>query len=351
MVILDLQCPNQATCLLMNNFWKDKKVLITGGAGFIGSDLAKILVISGSEVRVIDNFERGTLAALAFLESVPENRVLWSKVDLRDRVACLRHVIGYDIVIHMASQVGGIGRYLAQPISIFSNNARIDSNVFAAVVGNKIPVFFYASSAHVYPKELQQTPDSPAIKESQAFPSNPELSYGWAKLIGEKQLEFISKEFSCPRIAIARYIGIYGPGQDYALNTGSVIPAFCHRAIKCPEIPFTIWGTGEETRSYCFISDAVYATKLMIEKLQHQKFIGPLNIGKQERISIKDIAKNVVQISGKDIDIKYDTTKETQIWGQWCDCSRAKEELGWEAKVPFSYGLKEVYYDIEGRIH
>jgi len=89
----------------------------------------------------------------------------------------------------------------------------------------------------------------------------------------------------------------------------------------------------------------------MIEKMQEKSIVGPLNVGKQERIKIEDIAKNIIDISGKNIHIEYDTTKETKIWGQWCDCKKASDELdGWKAKVSFKEGLEKVYLDIKGRI-
>jgi nucleoside-diphosphate-sugar epimerase len=250
----------------------------------------------------------------------------------------------------MASKVGGIGLYTSKPYTVMSENMLMDSNVLKAIIQNNINRYFYASSAHVYPKELQGTPDSPAIVEQQAYPAESELAYGWAKLISEKEIEYARVENPNLRVAIARYIGIYGENQDYNLDTGSCIPVFTNRAINYPEIPFRIWGTGKETRSYCFIDDAIDCTKLMIEKMEEQEIVGPYNVGKQERISIGDLAKAVVEVSKKDISIEYDLTKDTLIWGQWCDCSKAKEEIGFEAKTSLQEGLKRVYNDIRGRM-
>ena len=116
-------------------------------------------------------------------------------------------------------------------------------------------------------------------------------------------------------------------------------------------MPFSVWGTGQETRSYCYIDDAVECTKRMIEKMEVKQIVGPLNVDKQERIKIEDIAKKVIEISEKDIIIEFDTTKETLIWGQWCDCSLAKQELdGWEATVSFEEGLKKIQQDLLRRI-
>ena len=188
------------------------------------------------------------------------------------------------------------------------------------------------------------------IKESDAYPANPELTYGWAKLIGEKAIESAVVEYDWMNVAIARFIGIYGPNQDFQLETGSVIPVFSHRGVRYPEVPFSIWGTGTETRSYCFIEDALDCIQKMVEALDEKQLVGPYNVGKGERCTISDIAETVVEISGKDIQIEYDTTKNTVIWGQWCDCSLVKEELGWEAKTSLREGLEVVYNDIKNRL-
>lgn len=326
--------------------WKNKKVLITGGAGFIGSALAKNLLNLGAKVSIIDNFERGSLDYLRGFDSDIEI----IKGNLLDYDTCDQAISGKDIVYHMASKVGGIGYYTSKPYEVMSENIKIDSNVLNACINNKINKYFYASSAHVYPKSLQTTNSPPAIKENQTFPADPELSYGWAKLISEKQIEYACKEYPFFNAAIARYIGIYGENQDFKLETGSVIPVFCNRAINYPNIKFSVWGTGQETRSYCFIDDAIEATIMMVEKLDSQQIVGPLNIGKQEIVKIEEIANNIIEISGKDIEIEYDRTKETLIWGQWCDCQLAKETINWEAKTSFKDGLKIVYNDIKRRI-
>lgn len=323
-----------------------KKILITGGAGFIGSHLAKRLVSEKNEVIIIDNLERGKLE---YINDILD-KITFIKQDLRVFELCEEYFEGVDIVIHMASKVGGIGTYLTKPYDVISSNMLIDSNVLKAVIKHGIRKYYYASSAHVYPSELQQIKDSPKISENQAYPANPELSYGWGKLIGEKLIEYACHENPNLHAAIGRFIGIYGENQDFELATGSVIPVFSHRAIKYPEVPFNVWGTGQETRSYCFIEDALDCIQLMIEKLDKTQIVGPLNVGKEERVSIENIANEIVDISGKDIYIEFDKTKDTVIWGQWCDMSLTKKTLNWEAKVSMKEGLRKVYNDIKKRL-
>jgi len=329
------------------SYWKNKRVVITGGAGFIGSNLSKELVRDGAIVTIIDNFERGRRKYIS--TALAPNRII--EGDLKDLSFCKDAIPqNTDIVIHMASKVGGIGLYTSSPYTVMSENILIDANVLKAVLDNNIKRYFYASSAHIYPKELQGTPDSPAITEDQGYPAECELSYGWAKLISEKEIEYALVENPDLHVAIARYIGIYGENQDFNLQTGSCIPVFTARAIKYPEVPFTVWGTGKETRSYCFIDDAIRCTKMMVENMEELRQVGPYNVGKQERITIRDLAKLVIQIAEKDIPIEFDLTKETFIWGQWCDCTKIKEEIGFEAKISLQEGLQRVYNDIQRRI-
>ena len=323
-----------------------KKILVTGGAGFIGSHLVKRLVKQGHEVTVIDNLERGRVEFIS--DIITDIKMVYT--DLTDYDECSRYFIGKDVVIHLASKVGGIGTYLSKPYEVMNSNMKMDSNVLRGIIENKIDTYFYASSAHIYPKELQTIADSPMIKESDAYPANPELSYGWAKLIGEKAIESAVVENDWMKVAIARFIGIYGPNQDFKLESGSVIPVFSHRAIKYPEVPFSVWGTGKETRSYCFIDDALDCIEKMIEAMDTKQLVGPYNVGRGDRISIEDIAKTVIEVSGKDIEVEWDTTKNTVIWGQWCDVTKAKEELGWEAQTSLKDGLTIVYNDIKQRV-
>ncbi len=322
-----------------------KRILVTGGAGFIGSHLVKRLIERGHEVTAMDNLERGKVE---FVENIKSLKLI--VCDLTNYEVMQQFFEDKDIVIHLASKVGGIGVYLDKPYDVMKTNMEMDANVLKAVLEHKIDTYFYASSAHIYPKELQMVSDSPMIKESDAYPANPELTYGWAKLIGEKSIEAAIVENDWLKAAIARFIGIYGPNQDYGLETGSVIPVFSHRAIKYPEVPFKVWGTGKETRSYCYIDDALDCIEKMIEAMDTKQLVGPYNVGKGERCTIEDIAKTAVEISGKDIEIEWDTNKKTVIWGQWCDVSKVKEELGWEAQTSLKDGMTNVYNNIKNRI-
>ncbi|MBN2105277.1 SDR family NAD(P)-dependent oxidoreductase [bacterium] len=331
------------------HYWKNKKVLITGGAGFIGSNLAERLVCEGARVKIIDNLERGKKEYLASII----DQIEFIHGDLRKKQDARTAMKNIEVVFHMASKVGGIGYYLSSPGEVIVQNSIIDTTTLTAALENNVEKYLYASSAHVYPIDLQMRPDSPKMLENQAIPAQPELSYGWAKLFGEKQIEYLIEEGNTnARFSVPRLIGAYGKNQDIELETASAIPAFCRRAIEYPKRkPFRIWGTGEETRSYCYIDDVVEGLMKSIEKLDSMTLIGPFNLGSEQRIKIKDIASLVIKTSGKPIKLEFDKSKETNIWGQVADCQYARELLdGWKPKVSFEKGIRTVYKHIEERL-
>jgi nucleoside-diphosphate-sugar epimerase len=248
--------------------------------------------------------------------------------------------------------VGGIGYYLKKPGEVILQNCIIDSLMLNTVLEYNIERYLYASSAHVYPIGLQLDPNAALIKEEQAVPSNPELSYGWAKIIGEKQIEFLIAEGHNIKASMVRLIGVFGKNQDIDLETGSALPVFCRRAIEYPKNkPFIIWGTGKESRSYCFIDDIIDGMLISVEKLDSAKLIGPLNLGSESRITIRKLAEMIIGISGKNINIVTDMKKKPVILGQAVDCSKAKNILnGWVPKTSIKEGLIITYKHIENRL-
>lgn len=330
------------------NSWKDQHILVTGGAGFIASHLVPRLIQLGAKVRVADNLERGTKANLGEVE----HEIDFQIADLRDPEACRRVCRDIDIVFHLASKVGGIKYYLTRPAEVMADNTLIDTYVLRAAIEAGIGRYLYAGSAHVYPIELQGSPDAALIREPQAIPAHPELSYGWAKLMGEKQIEYAIEEGAPLRAAIVRIIGAYGPGQDLGLATGSAIPVFIRRAIEYPaRKPFVVLGTGVETRSYCYVDDIVDGFLRAVQKLDQQQLVGPLNLGSEERITMGDLAREVIRVSGKDIEIAFDSSHPTVIWGQALDCTLAKQVLdGWVPRVTLHEGLERFYAHVENQL-
>jgi len=248
--------------------------------------------------------------------------------------------------------VGGIGYYTQRPFEVIEANLQMDGNMLGAVLACAVPFYFYASSAHVYPIDLQRDAEAPPIREDQVLPAHPELSYGWAKLIGEKRIEYALAEGKPLRASVARIIGAYGPNQDFDLATGSAIPVFIRRAIEYPRLaPFRVLGTGNETRSYCFVRDIVAGIMTSTERLADQSCIGPFNLGAEGRISIGELARTIIEISNKEITMEFDSSHPTLIWGQALNCSLASYLLdGWRPAVGLREGLQLCYRDIERRL-
>lgn len=332
----------------MNNFWNQRRVTITGGAGFIGSNLASVLLEKGASIRLVDNLERGKKEYIAPFAG----QVEFVESDLRDQTACRAALAGTEVLFHLAARVGGIKTYVNQPGTVLTANTLIDANVFSALVSEKIPHVFFASTTHVYPLDLQQTPDARPLVESDAQPARPGLSYGWGKLVSEISLLGLAGEHQWLRVAVARICGAYGYNQDIGLETGSVIPVFCHRAVKWPAIkPFRIWGTGEETRSYCFIDDVTDGMIKSVELQQQQKVLGPFNLGAEGRHTIREIAETVARVSGKEIDLEFDPSMKTAIWGQAISNEMARNMLGgWSPRISLEEGIRRVYGHVADRL-
>jgi nucleoside-diphosphate-sugar epimerase len=330
------------------NDWSGRRVLVTGGAGFIGSALVERLVGLGAAVRVVDNLERGRRENLRSVEGAIEFR----REDLRVAEVCERACRDMEVVFHLASKVGGIRYYLTRPAEVLAQNSAMDSFMLQAAAAAGVEGYLYASSAHVYPIELQMSPGSPLITEAQAIPAHPELSYGWAKLLGEKHIEYCVAEGTSLCLAVVRLIGVYGPRQDLDLATGSVIPVLIRRAIEYPERkPFVVLGTGEETRSFSYIDDIVDGLLRIVGALNRYPIVGPLNLGREDRVTIGDLAAEIVRISGKDIQIDLDRSHPTVIWGQALDCSRVRDLLdGWYPQVSLHDGLERTYAYIEAQL-
>ncbi len=320
-------------------------MIVTGGAGFIGGNLVRRLLALGAYVRVIDSLARGTISRWG-----PSERIEFLRLDLTDAAGCSRAFEGIDVVFHLASRVGSSRYYVERPLDVLSTNVRIDGAVVSAAHAAQVRRFLYASSVFVYPAEKQASPDSPALHEQDCFPANPPLSYGWAKVIGEKLTEFASAEGDGMRAAVVRLMGVYGPGQDFDLQRGSIIPVLVRRAIEYPRLPFVIYGNGQETRSYCYVEDVIDAMLCAIDKSDQQRLVGPLNIGSESGIRIIDLAREIVAFSGKPIEIQL-MPGMAAVQGQSIDCSLARTMLdGWTPRVSLRDGLAATFADVADRL-
>jgi len=317
------------------------RVVVTGGAGFIGSHLVKRLLDDGREIVVADDFSKGSRLNLLDLGVELECEI----VDLRDYGQASKVIDGADVVYHLAARVGSVeylhGDEMAE-LKTLQDNIVIDVNVFRACMEKRVKKIIYASSVSVYPIDLQQKPDA-ILSEDDLQYYNPEGGYGWAKLLGEIQLSWM-KDIE---IGIARIFNIYGPCA--ALDeTAQVIPSLIRKAIMYPKEDFIVWGNGNQTRCFTYISDCIDALIRLEDKTSNPPSI--VNVGSDKSISIRILTEKIVEIIGKDVTIKYDPTKPTGPRSRTADITRARNLLGWNPKINLEEGLRLTYSWVEKRL-
>lgn len=321
--------------------WKDKNVLVTGGAGHIGSALVRRLRNEGAHVTVADNLWRGSKEYLLDNEGDPLINMDkdFFNLDLREYENCKKAVKGCDTIFHLADVVGGITFVYDNLSFVYRSNALINSNMFYAAEQNGVNRMVYVGAACAYPHYKQSDPNHPLFKEEDMYPAFPESAYGWSKLMGEYEAELYSRSGQL-NIAILRLHNVFGPNSDLSAERSQVIPATIRKAIRYPNEKFIIWGDGSQSRSFIYVSDAVDALLVAAEKGINQ---GPIQIGTDKKTTIEEIADKVIEISGKDIMKEHDLTKPVGDFGRAGDCSKAKKILKWEPKVSLEEGLTETY--------
>ncbi len=326
-----------------------KKILVTGGAGMIGSNLVKQLVMDdANDVWVADNLWRGHREYLQDEEGqmVIDMEKNFFEVDLRDPAACQRVVEGVDEVYHLADIVAGIEYVFGHQTTVFHDNCLIDTNILKASAEATVKRFLYVGTACSYPKAMQLGVDAPPMVEEDIIPAEPESAYGWSKLVGELQTELYggeTKMLTC----IMRFHNVYGTPTDFSSNRSQVIPSLITKAVRYPAEKFIVWGSGAQGRSFIHVDDAVEGVLLMMKKGVNK---GAIQLGTNCCTSIRELAQIVVEISGKNIDIYYDLTKPEGDRGRCADCSKAEKILGWKPKVNLEEGLKRTYDWIETRL-
>lgn len=321
--------------------WSGMNILVTGGAGHIGSALVERLVKEGANVKIADNLWRGSKEYLLddYGKPIIDMNKDFMEMDLRDLENCRKAVKGMDAIFHLADVVAGIDYVFSNEPFVYRSNILINSNVFLAASEAKVNKLAYVGAACAYPLEKQNDPNYPLFKENDMYPAHPESAYGWGKLLGEYEAELYGKSGKLDT-AILRLHNVYGPHSDLSPERSQVIPATIRKAIRYPNEPMKIWGNGEQSRSFLYVSDVVRALLLAMEKGVNK---GPIQIGTDKKTTINEIADTVIQISNKDIKKEHDLTKPVGDLGRAADCELAKKILGWEPEVSLKDGIRKTF--------
>jgi nucleoside-diphosphate-sugar epimerase len=315
------------------------KYLITGGAGLIGSNLLRDLIKKKNiEIYVVDNLWRGKIENFKdedkFLFDVDN---YFFNLDLRNYDNCVKVTQNIDCVIHLADIVAGINYVFDNEFTLFQSNLSINSNMLRAAIKNKVNKYLYVGTACSYPLEKQASINTIPLTEEEAYPANPESSYGWSKLIGEYELELAEKNKQI-EASILRLHNVYGPRCELTHERSQVIPALCRKLILNED--FVVWGSGKQRRAFVYIDDIVRAIMLALEKGMGQ---GVIQIGPDKSETISGIAEKLIKISGKDMDIKFDLSKPEGDFDRTANYSKAKKIIGWEPIVDIDSGLLKTY--------
>ena len=340
-----------------------KRILVLGGGGFIGGHIAKRLKAEGNWVRVADlkkheyfkesdicdDFKQGDLTDKNFV-----SKVMFSpfQESLDDKIN------SFDEVYQLAADMGGAGYIFTgeNDSNVMHNSALINLNVCEYAVKAHIKKIFYSSSACMYPEHNQLDPNNPNCEESSAYPANPDSEYGWEKLFSERLYLAFARNHGLD-VRIARFHNIFGPQGTWRGGKEKSPAAICRKVAESND-EIEIWGDGSQTRSFLYIDECVEA---VIRLMRNSHYNHPVNIGSEEMISINDLAKMVIEISGKNLAIKNISGEEffekycfpcpIGVKGRNSHNKLFKSVVGWEVSQPLQIGIEKLYFWIEKQLY
>ena len=316
-----------------------KKALVCGAGGFIGSHLVKRLKKEGYWVRGVDikHPEYSSTEADDFV-----------KGDLRDPIF-VENVIDkpFDELYQLAADMGGAGFVFSgeNDTDIMHNSALINLNVVHSSIKSGIKKIFYSSSACMYPERNQMNPDEPNCEESSAYPADPDSEYGWEKLFSERFYLAANRNYGI-NLRIARFHNIFGPEGSWCDGREKAPAAICRKVAENKDGgQVEIWGDGKQTRSFLYIDECLEG----VLRLMKSDFMGPVNIGSEEMVSINELAQMAMEIAGKKQSIKH-ISGPLGVRGRNSDNRLIQTSLGWKPTTPLKNGLEKTYFWINKQI-
>lgn len=309
--------------------WAGTRVLVTGGASFIGSHLVDRLVALGATVRVVDDLSSGRLENLT--PHLDGGHLAFLRADLRDPAVAREALESIDIVFHLAADHGGRG-YVDLHQAGPASNLGLDGVVFWHALRAGVGKVVYASSGCVYPNGLQTDPDEARYLSEHLVraPYDADNMYGWAKLMGELTLRAYAAEHGLKSVS-CRYFTVYGPRA----RENHAIMAMIARAFIRQD-PFDVWGDGTQVRNWTYVDDIVSGTILAAEQIDDGSAV---NLGTQERIRVLDAVDAIMTYTGHRAEVRLRPDMPSGPLNRVADNALARERLGWTPRVPFHQGL------------
>lgn len=316
-----------------------KKALVLGAGGFIGSHMVKRLKSEGFWVRGVD-------LKFPVYEPTPADDFVIG--DLRDQQLC-RSIMDqrFDEIYQFAADMGGAGYVFTgeHDAEIMHNSATINLNILDATVKRNNKRIFYSSSACMYPEHNQLDPDNPNCSEDSAYPANPDSEYGWEKLFSERLYLAYARNYGL-EVRVARYHNIFGVEGSWNNGKEKAPAALCRKVAMAKDGgEIEIWGDGKQTRSFLYVDECIEGTI----RLTRSNWQGPVNIGSDEMITINDLAKMVMKVAGKNINIK-NIQGPVGVRGRNSDNALIEKRLGWSPNQPLVDGIARTYAWIQSQV-
>lgn len=309
-----------------------KRALVCGAGGFIGSHLVKRLNREGYWVRGVD------LKHPEFTQSYADDFIVG---DLRDPRVCERVTDQpFDDVYQLAADMGGAGFVFSgeNDADIMHNSALINLNMVESSYKAGVKKIFYSSSACMYPEYNQMDPDNPKCSEDSAYPASPDSDYGWEKLFSERLYMAFNRNYGID-VRVARFHNIFGPEGSWNDGREKAPAAFCRKVAEAPDGgEIQMWGDGLQTRSFLYIDECLEA----VRRLMESDFMGPVNIGSEEMVSINQLAEIVMDVAGKQLSIKH-IPGPLGVRGRNSDNRLFEEKLGWKPTQTLKDGISKTY--------
>jgi len=317
-----------------------KTALVCGAGGFIGSHLVKKLKQEGFWVRGVD------LKRPEYSETQADDFVVG---DLRDPILVEKTIDRpFDEVYQLAADMGGAGYIFTgeHDANIMHNSALCNLNVLSRSQKAGVKKIFYSSSACIYPQHNQTDPNNPMCHEDSAYPAAPDSEYGWEKLFSERMYLSFNRNYGL-NVRVARFHNVFGPEGAYKDGREKAPAAMCRKVAETPHGgTIEIWGDGEQTRSFLYIDECLEG----VRRFMDSDFIGPMNIGSEEMITINDLAQMAMEIAGKKLEIKH-IDGPLGVRGRKSDNRLILKKIGWAPSLPLRHGIEKTFHWINEQVN